>query len=217
MPRFFLFLFLLLLSEIAIAQKGVFSRNDLQVKTSPLAFFEPETIVVQGGLEYFWSEKISTQAEIGINGGILGIPAGRNRQENFEFFRSRNELKFHLKKFYLASELFGVWKNFEMLDDGYYDSQQGIAYERAAIDFRVLGGNIKIGQQKFTSKNIVIDRYIGFGFRERTNSVLVLEGESVGFESSAWTGGRYRTLGQSLLPNLTVGIKIGIMTNKKYR
>ena len=49
----------------------------LIIKTSPLALFEPETIVIQGGMEYFFSPKFSVQSELGVNGGIFGINSSR--------------------------------------------------------------------------------------------------------------------------------------------
>ncbi|TDQ17535.1 hypothetical protein DFQ04_2189 [Algoriphagus boseongensis] len=214
MLRLFFSLSLALIASVGFAQVGLFSKNDLQIKISPLALFEPETIVIQGGIEYFWSGKVSTQSEIGINGGLFGMEAGRGSNENFAFFRSRNEIKVHLKKGYVAAELFYVQKNFERLNDGYFNGELGIGYERAAIDFKVIGHGLKIGWEKFVSKNIVIDRYLGVGFRHRNNQVEVLEGGTPGFpvESGSFTGDRYRYLGWSTVPNLTLGLKIGIMT-----
>jgi len=54
------------------AQQDLGLEQQLLVKVSPLSFFEPETIVIQGGLEYFFSNKVSIQSEIGVNGGLLG-------------------------------------------------------------------------------------------------------------------------------------------------
>jgi hypothetical protein len=71
----------------------------LLVKISPLSFLEPETIVIQGGVEYFFSPKISVQTELGFNGGVFGIPSGRGKTRTFPFGETKAKSNFTLKSF----------------------------------------------------------------------------------------------------------------------
>lgn len=87
---------------MSFAQQSLELDNQLIFKTSPLSLFEPETIVIQGGIEYFFNPKFSIQSEVGLNGGLVGIPSGKGKNENFKLWRSKNELKFHTKNHYWA-------------------------------------------------------------------------------------------------------------------
>ncbi|HCX76239.1 MAG TPA: hypothetical protein DHU93_13480, partial [Algoriphagus sp.] len=70
MTRLFVQILLILgIVNNSYAQQDLGLERQLLIKTSPLAFLEPETIVLQGGIEYFFSNKISIQSEIGVNGG----------------------------------------------------------------------------------------------------------------------------------------------------
>ncbi len=219
MTRLFILFFLILgLASISFAQQDLGLEKRLLVKISPLAFLEPETIVLQGGVEYFFSNKISIQSEIGVNGGIFGITADRGKNENFKLWRSKNEVKFYTSKFYWAIEFFWMEKDFIRLDDYYVPFRQEILYDRAQIDFRVVGGGLKFGKQVFTSRNILIDSFVGLGARGRYREVEVLELSEV--QSRAFLekvnpfAEKYRFEGWDSVPHLTIGIKVGILTGK---
>ncbi|WP_144605450.1 DUF3575 domain-containing protein [Algoriphagus algorifonticola] len=200
------------------AQQDLGLERQLLVKTSPLAFLEPETIVLQGGLEYFFSNKISIQSEIGVNGGIFGIKADRGKNEDFKLWRTKNELKFYTKKNYWALEFFFVNKDFTRTDDKYNHTGQTIYYDQAKIQFRVFGSGVKFGRQVYTSENILIDSFGGLGFRGRyrqIRQVELAENQSGEFlENFFGFGDRYRFDGWDSVPHLTIGIKVGILPGK---
>lgn len=191
----------------------------LIIKTSPLALFEPETIVIQGGMEYFFSPKFSVQSELGVNGGIFGINSSRKKNENFSLWRVKNELKFYSKKYYWGLELFFVNKDFIRTEDFFVPIKNEIFYDRAQIDFQVIGTGIKFGKQEFVSQNILIDYFVGIGLRSRNRKVEVLElspnqGREEFFENFL-SSDRYRFNGWDYIPNLSLGFKVGFLTKKR--
>ncbi|MHA7131510.1 hypothetical protein [Algoriphagus namhaensis] len=200
------------------AQQDLGLERQLLIKTSPLALFEPETIVLQGGLEYFFTSKVSIQSEIGINGGILGIPAGREKNEDFKLWRSKNELKFYSKKYYWGIEFFVVQKDFVRLEDYYRPFMREILYDRAQIDFKVIGGGLKFGKQVYISRNLLSDVFVGLGIRGRYREVEVLElseNQNLGlFENLNPFADRYRNEGWDSVPHFTLGMKVGIIPGK---
>jgi hypothetical protein len=199
----------------SFAQQNLNLDHTFLVKVSPLSFIEPETIVIQGGGEYFFSPKISIQSELGLNGGIFGIPAGRGKNEDFSLWRSKSEIKFHQKKFYWGFEFFYVDKNFIRTDDSYVPFKKEIWYDKARINFQVYGTGLKFGRQKWVSDNILLDSFFGIGIRTRYREVEVIElSENQGsdFEEFRFTGERYRFEGWDSVPQFTIGIKIGILT-----
>ncbi|SFN98005.1 hypothetical protein SAMN04488519_1035 [Algoriphagus ornithinivorans] len=204
------------IATTSTAQQDLGLERQLLVKASPLAFLEPETIVLQGGIEYFFSNKISIQSEIGVNGGIFGIKADRGKNEDYKLWRTKNELKFYTKKNYWAIEFFLMEKDFIRLDDYYVPFRQEILYDRAQIDFRVVGGGLKFGRQVFTSRNILVDSFVGLGIRGRYRDVEVLELSEVQsrafFEKANPFAERYRFEGWDSVPHLTIGVKVGILT-----
>ncbi|MFC5627220.1 hypothetical protein [Algoriphagus winogradskyi] len=80
--------------------------KNILIKASPMALLEPETVVVQGGIEYFLSPKLSIQSEIGLNGGFIGISSGRGKNEQFSMWRTKNELKLYSAKNYWGLNYF---------------------------------------------------------------------------------------------------------------
>jgi len=190
----------------------------LLVKISPLSFLEPETIVIQGGIEYFFSPKFSIQSEIGFNGGVFGIPSGRGKNEDFSLWRSKNELKFHTKKFYVGLELFFIQKDFIRSEDSYSAFDIATWYNAARINFQVFGTGLKFGHQAYISNNILLDSFVGFGFRGRYREVDVIElsafQSSEYFEKNFFGSSRYDFEGWDSVPQFTIGIKVGILTGK---
>lgn len=190
----------------------------LLVKISPLSFMEPETIVIQGGLEYFFNPKISIQTELGINGGIIGIPAGRGKNEDFSLWRSKSEIKFHQKRFYWGFEFFYVDKDFVRTDDSYTPFKQEIWFDKARINFQVFGTGLKFGRQDWVSDNILVDSFVGIGIRSRYREIEVAElAENQGsdFGEIRFTGDRYRFEGWDSVPQFSLGIKVGILTGNR--
>ena len=191
----------------------------LLVKISPFSFLEPETIVIQGGVEYFFTPKISVQTELGFNGGIFGIPSGRGQNEDFSLWRSKSEIKFHQKKFYWGFEFFYVDKDFVRIDDSYTSFKQKVYYENARVKFQVYGTGLKFGRQHFVSDNILLDSFFGIGIRFRNRSVQVIElAEDQNpdfFDGSFLEGDRFSFEGWDSLPHFTLGIKVGILTGNK--
>jgi hypothetical protein len=199
------------------AQQLIELDNKLLIKTSPMALFEPETIVVQGGIEYFFSPKLSIQSEIGINGGIFGIPSGRGKNEDFKLLRSKNELKFYTKKHYLGLELFFVNKDFIRTEDYFSAFNNRIWYNKAHIDFQVFGAGLKFGKQKYISQNLLTDTFIGIGIRSRYRKINLLEVSPNQEKEDEYflNSDRYRFNGWDYIPHLTMGIKVGILTMKR--
>jgi hypothetical protein len=191
----------------------------LLIKISPLSFLEPETIVIQGGVEYFFTPKISLQTELGFNGGVVGIPSGRGKNEDFSLWRSKSEIKFHAKKFYVGLELFFVQKDFIRSDDSYSGSNVTTWYDTARINFQVYGTGLKFGRQHFVSDNILLDSFFGIGIRFRNRSVQVIElaenQKPDFFDGSFLEGDRYSFEGWDSLPHFTIGIKVGILTGTR--
>ncbi len=216
MLRIILTFFLLLSSYSLFAQQDLGLEKQLLVKVSPLSFFEPETIIIQGGLEYFFSNEVSIQSELGVNGGLFGMKAGRGKNEDFRIWRSKSELKFYSKKYYWAIDFFVVNKDFIRIDDHYMPFKREIHYNRARIEFQVFGGGLKFGKQLFISKNLVMDMYGGLGIRCRYRDVEVLELAEFQnrefFEIGNPFAERYRFTGWDTVPHLTIGIKVGILT-----
>ncbi len=223
------FVSLLRLSFFLLFSAGVFTYgfaqqrpeldNALLVKISPLSFLEPETIVIQGGIEYFFSPKFSIQSEIGFNVGVFGLPSGRGKNEDFSLWRSKNELKFHVKQFYLGFELFIVQKDFIRSDDSYSASNVATWYNTARINFQVFGTGLKFGHQAYISDNILLDSFVGFGFRGRYREIDVIElsafQSSEYFEETFFGSSRYNFEGWDSVPHITLGVKIGILTGKQ--
>jgi hypothetical protein len=223
------FVHLLRFSFLSLFSIGIFfpllaqQRSELDkallVKISPLSFLEPETIVIQGGIEYFFSTKFSVQSEIGINGGVFGIPSGRGKNEDFSLWRSKNELKYHAKNFYVGLELFFVQKNFIRSDDSYSAFNVETWYDTARINFQVFGTGLKFGHQAYISDNILLDSFVGFGFRGRYREVKVIElsafQSSEYFEETFFVSSRYNFDGWDSVPQFTIGVKIGILTGKQ--
>lgn len=214
----FLLLFSAGIFTPSLAQQRPELDKALLVKISPLSFVEPETIVIQGGLEYFITPKLSIQSEIGVNGGIFGIPAGRGKNEDFSIWRSKNELKFHAKKFYWGLEFFYVQKNFIRTDDSYTPYRIETWYDRANIKFQVYGTGLKFGRQDYISPNILMDSFVGFGIRSRYREVDVIElsvDQNREFVDGLVGGERYSFEGWDSVPQFTIGIKVGILTGKQ--
>ena len=199
------------------AQQLIELDKRLLIKISPMALFEPETILLQGGVEYFFSPKLSIQSEIGINGGILGIQSGRGKNEDFKLWKSKNELKFYTRNHYWGLELFYVNKDFIRTDDYFLQSNTKTWYNKAHIDFQVLGTGLKFGKQKYVSENILLDSFIGVGIRSRYRKVTMLEVSSNQEieEEYFLASDRYRISGRDYIPHLTMGIKVGILTKKR--
>lgn len=191
----------------------------LLIKISPLSFIEPETIVIQGGVEYFFNPKISFQTELGINGGVFGIPSERGKNEDFSLWRSKSEIKFHQKKFYWGFEFFYVDKDFIRTDDYYTPFKQKIWYDKARINFQVYGTGLKFGRQHWVSDNILLDSFVGIGIRSRFREIVVIElSENQNrdlFDGNFWTGDRYRFEGWDSVMQFSLGIKVGILTGAK--
>lgn len=196
------------------AQLHLDLEKKLLIKTSPLALLDPETLVIQGGIEYFISPKFSIQSELGINGGIFGIPAGRSKNEDFKLWRSKNELKFHAKNYYWGLELFFVDKDFIRTDDYFFDSNSTTWYNKAHIDFQVLGTGLKFGKQKYISENLLLDSFLGIGIRSRYRKITMLEISPNQEQEDEYflSSDRYRINGRDYVPQFTMGIKVGILT-----
>ncbi|UZD21011.1 DUF3575 domain-containing protein [Algoriphagus halophytocola] len=209
----FVFLFGLLFAFFAQAQRNLNLEDRLLIKVSPLALLEPETIVIQGGIEYFFSSKFSIQTELGVNGGIFGIPSGRGKNEDFNLWKSKSELKFHTKNHYWGLELFFVNKAFIRTDDYFFDSNTKIWYNKAHIDFQVLGSGLKFGKQQFISQNLLLDSFIGVGFRSRNREINLLELSPVQEVEEEYflSSDRYRFNGKDYIPHITIGIKVGVL------
>lgn len=217
---FFLLLFVIGVFSHSPAQQRLELDKTLLVKISPLSFLEPETIVIQGGVEYFFTPKISVQTEIGINGGVFGILSERGKNEDFSLWRSKSEVKFRQKKFYWGFEFFYVVKDFVRTDDSYTPFNQKIWYDKARINFQVYGTGLKFGRQNWVSDNILMDSFFGIGIRSRFREIDVIElSENQNrdlFEGNFWAGDRYRFNGWDSVPQFTIGIKVGILTGSKY-
>jgi hypothetical protein len=201
-----------------LAQQRLELDKALLVKISPLSFLEPETIVIQGGIEYFFTPKFSIQSEIGINGGVFGIPSDRGKNEDFSLWRSKSEIKFHQKKFYWGFEFFYVQKDFIRTDDSYRPFKIKTWYDTAQINFQVFGTGLKFGHQVYISDNILLDSFIGFGIRSRYREIDVIELSEIQnrefFDGNFWAGDRYRFNGWDSVMHFTIGIKVGILTGK---
>ncbi|WP_425636239.1 DUF3575 domain-containing protein [Algoriphagus yeomjeoni] len=207
-------LFLGLIPLKTFAQQHLDLEKKLLIKTSPLALLDPETFVIQGGIEYFIGPKFSIQSELGINGGVFGIPAGRSKNEDFKLWRSKNELKFHTKNYYWGLELFFVDKDFIRTDDYFFDSNSTTWYNKAHIDFQVLGTGLKFGKQKYISQNLLLDSFLGIGIRSRYRKITMLEISPDQEQEDEYflSSDRYRINGRDYVPHFTMGIKVGILT-----
>ncbi|REG84738.1 DUF3575 domain-containing protein [Algoriphagus antarcticus] len=174
--------------------------------------------MIQGGLEYFFSPKVSIQSEIGINGGVFGIPSGRGKNEDFSVWRSKNELKFHAKKFYWGLEFFFVQKDFIRTDDSFIPFKIKTWYDTARINFQVYGTGLKFGRQVYISDNILLDSFVGFGIRSRYREIQILElsvDQNREFSENFFGGERYGFEGWDSVPQFTLGIKVGILTGRQ--
>ena len=202
-----------------LAQQTLELDNQLIFKTSPLALLEPETIVIQGGIEYFFSPKFSIQSEIGVNGGIFGINSSAGKNEDFRLWRTKNELKFHTKKHYWGLELFFVKKDFIRTEDYLSDYNAKIWYNKAKVDFQVLGTGLKFGKQKYVSKNLLLDTFFGIGIRSRYRKVNILEVAPNQDKEDEYflASNRYRFNGWDYIPHFTLGIKVGFLAGKSEK
>jgi hypothetical protein len=78
--------------DLANTQKNQGLDKRLLIKYSPMTLAELETIVFQGGIEYFLNDSLSWQGEIGLNSGIFGANAGRDQNSDFSFISFRTEV-----------------------------------------------------------------------------------------------------------------------------
>ncbi|WP_139316593.1 hypothetical protein [Algoriphagus marinus] len=217
MKKYHLLLVLLsLLMGSAFGQKNQDLAKHVLIKVSPMALAELETVVFQAGAEYFFNDSLSWQGEIGLNAGVFGANAGRDQNQDFSFIRFRTEVKWYLNRSYLAAEVFALVKDFDRSTDFFSNGQESIGYTLGNINFFSTGAMAKIGTQKFISKRVLFDKYIGLGFRVNHNEVTPLEGITTGADGpSPFLTDQYRYEGWSFSPNLTIGFKIGILTGKR--
>lgn len=207
------------LSISALGQNSLELEKKTLIKVSPTSLLEPETIVLQGGAEYFFSDKISIQSELGLNLGLFGVNSSRGKNEHFKIWRSKNEIKWYTRKNYWALEIFTVQKDFTRNEDFYFNSQlqDQVYYNKARINFSLYGSGLKFGRQVFVSKNILLDSFVGIGIRFRNRSVRPTE-LSVNQNPEEFTesfisfGERYQFEGKDEVPHFTIGFKIGILT-----
>jgi hypothetical protein len=222
MQKFYGSFLILILSGTLIqslAQQNLELKRQTLLKISPLSLLEPETVVLQGGAEYFFNEKISVQTEVGLNGGVFGIPSGRKKNSEMSVLRVKAELKLHTKKNYWGLEVFTVQKDFLRVDDFVSASPLAVYYNHAKIDFQVYGAAVKFGRAIFTSSNLLIERFVSLGIRTRFREVRVLEfsqNQNPEFtESFDFLGDRYRFQGWDAVPHVSVGFKVGILSVKR--
>lgn len=203
----------------SLAQQNLELKRQTLVKISPLSLLEPETIVLQGGVEYFFNEKTSFQSEVGVNGGMFGLPSGRKKNSEMSLWRVKAALKLHTKKNYWGLEVFTVQKDFLRMDDFVSASPLALYYDHAKIDFQVYGAAVKFGRAIFTSSNLVIERFVSIGIRTRFREVTVLEfsqNQNPEFtESFDFFGDRYRFQGWDAVPHASLGFKVGILSVKR--
>jgi hypothetical protein len=200
----------------AFGQKNQDLAKHVLIKVSPLALVELETVVFQAGAEYFFNDSLSWQGEIGLNSGVFGADAGRDQNQDFSFIRFRTEVKWYLPKSYVAAEAFFLTKDFDRQNDFFFNGEESNGYTLGNIKFFSTGAMAKIGTQRFISKRILFDKYIGLGFRVNHNQVTPLEGITTGADGpSPILTDQYRYEGWSFSPNLTIGFKIGILTGKR--
>jgi hypothetical protein len=88
-----------------------------------MALAELETVVFQGGVEYFLSDSLSWQGEIGFNSGVFGANAGRDQNSDFSFIHFRTEVKWYLSRSYLAAEVFVLAKDFNRQNDFFFNGK----------------------------------------------------------------------------------------------
>lgn len=222
MQKFYSSFLILILSGTLIqslAQQNLELKRQTLMKISPLSFLEPETVVLQGGVEYFFNEKTSFQSEVGVNGGAFGIPSGRKKNSGMTLWRVKTELRLHTKKNYWGLEVFTVQKDFLRVDDFVSAFPLALYYDHAKIDFQVYGAAVKFGRAIFTSSNLLIERFVSIGIRTRFREVRVLalsQNQNPEFsESFDFFADRYRFQGWDAVPHVSVGFKIGIFSNKR--
>jgi hypothetical protein len=204
------------LSVKAFGQKNQDLGKQVLIKISPMALAELETVVFQAGAEYFFNDSLSWQGEIGLNSGVFGAKAGRDQNQNFSFIRFRTEVKWYLNSSYVAAEVFALAKDFDRSTDYFFNGEESIGYTLGNINFFSTGAMAKIGTQRFISKRVSFDKYIGLGFRVNHNEVTPLEGITTGADGpSPILTDQYRYEGWSFSPNFTIGFKIGILTGKR--
>ncbi len=203
----------------SLAQQNLELKRQTLMKISPLSFLEPETIVIQGGVEYFFNEKTSFQSEVGVNGGVFGIPSGRKKNSEMSLWRVKTELKLHTKKNYWGLEVFTVQKGFLRVDDFVSAFPLALYYDNAKIDFQVYGAAVKFGRSTFASSNLLIERFVSIGIRTRFREVRVLElsqNQNPEFkESFDFFADRYRFQGWDAVPHVSMGFKVGILSVKR--
>ena len=198
------------------AQKNQGLDNRLLIKYSPLALAELETVVLQGGIEYFLNDSLSWQGEIGLNSGVFGANAGRDQNSDFSFIRFRTEVKWYLPSSYVAAEVFVLAKDFDRQNNFFFNGETNISYKTANIRYFSTGAMAKIGSQKFIGKRVLFDKYIGLGFRVNHNDVKVSEGGTIGGDGpSPILEDKYRNLSWALAPNLTIGFLTGKIRPEK--
>jgi hypothetical protein len=217
----FVFFIVVLSAGHASSQSNLAFDKQWIIKASPLALLEPETFVVQGGAEYFLSPRWSIQSEIGINPGVVGLPAGRFSHEDFKLWRSKNEIKYHFPKFYLGSEFFFVGKDFLRNNNSYNSGTERIYYDQAKVNFWVYGFGVKIGNKNHLTKNLLLDKFIGLGGRHRyreitpTGNFYSMSPDGYVPGGNVFGGERYSFNGWDKVPHLSLGVKLGYALTKK--
>lgn len=91
-------------------------------------------------------------------------------------------------------------------------------YEKAHIDFEVYVTGIKFGKQKFVSKNILVDGFIGLGIRSRFRKIQVIEPSpnqnNEDLIELFFSPEKYRFNGWDYIPHMSLGLKVGILSKK---
>lgn len=171
-------LLLVLCPCIAFAQVSTFKemakRPVLILKFSPLSLIDINP-TYQVGAEYFFTEKYALQQEIGY-GHEKWMPFSWEKKTDEETWRFRTEFRKYLPQWrtrfkrqrnYVAYE--GMYKHFDypvtqtvtIAQVGYY---QNVHYHYQ-FERDTYAVHIKFGQEEIRSSNLVIDAYLGAGFR----------------------------------------------------
>ena len=207
------------------------------LKYVPFTLFEYLSNTVELGLEYKFDKNKSFQTQIGFGTHHIS-PYGKANFNGYWTFRWRNEFRFYFKHAkpekhpYWAIEL--AYKRAHFYDDGFlgrncdngdceYSIWTPYQYKKNVIML-----NFKLGRQKMYTKRFLLEAYYGIGFKYIFTKVPQLEkgddrldaggGFNDVFVPLVFTlldEGRTVAPGHFLVPNITLGLKLGTVLGKK--
>ncbi len=195
-----------------------YSQTENTVYIAPLSLVEPHPRLRVGYEQK--KDKVSFLCDVGLGCGILH-PVEKSLQMDASDqsiqTEIRPELRYYFSKdsrsVYLGTELFYSYKNLNYKKPRYYYvSDLTYILKNARANHHKIGLHIKLGYRVDVNDKIVTDLFFGAGLAYRITDYYKIEKFShhVSIPYPSGTYFSYADEGRMLIPNVALGIRIGI-------